>query len=74
MKTAATLIMAGALASASLPALADTPPYHSRHEADRLITKCIDQYGEEHSDRCVEIVDGARARANRARRDYAAMP
>lgn len=70
MKTAAALIMAGAIASATLPALADSPPYRSRHEADRLISKCISEYGEEYSDHCVSIIDGARARAGRARRDY----
>lgn len=70
MMSACMLILAGAIASAALPALADTPPYRTRHEADRLISRCISEYGEEHADRCVEIIDGARARAGRARRDY----
>jgi hypothetical protein len=69
MKTAPAIILAGAIASAALPALAELP-YRTRHEADRLISRCISGYGEEHADRCVEIIDGARARAGRARRDY----
>jgi hypothetical protein len=64
-----TAIIALALVVSSLPALSDERGGRSRQEADHLISKCISEYGREHSNRCVEIMDSPRARANRARRD-----
>ena len=58
-----------ALVVSSLPALSDERGGRSRQEADHLISKCISEYGQEHSNRCVAIIDSPRARASRARRD-----
>lgn len=60
-----------AIATFSAPAFADRPKGMSGQEWDDYrIAKCIAEYGEEHADRCVEIIDGPRAIARKARRDY----
>jgi hypothetical protein len=38
-------------------------------ERDRLIGRCISEYGAEHADRCVQAIDPTAA-ARRAHRDY----
>ena len=62
----AAIVLAAVLAASAAPApAAERTPA----ERDRLIGKCIAEYGPEHSDRCVEIIDPAAA-ARKARRDY----
>jgi hypothetical protein len=63
----AALALAAALAAVAVPALAAEP--RTPAERDRLIAKCIGEYGSEHSDRCIEIIDPTAA-ARKARRDY----
>ena len=62
----AAIILAAVLAAAG-PVLAAEP--RTPAERDRLIGKCIGEYGSGWSDRCVEIIDPAAA-ARKARRDY----
>jgi hypothetical protein len=66
-----TVISIATIATFSAPALADRPRGMSDAEWDDYrIAKCVREYGEEHANRCVEIIDGPRAVARKARRDY----
>jgi hypothetical protein len=63
-----TAVAALVLALVATPAVGERPRRSPSEKRD-LIGRCISEYGLEHSDRCVEIIDPDAA-ARRAYRDY----
>jgi hypothetical protein len=64
-----TTALAIALILTSAPALADNERL-SQRERDERIAGCIRTHGAQHTDRCVEIMEGPSALGRRARQGY----